>query len=77
MSITEVTAINRINTWLTCNNGCPSATGSNNIQRSPGDDLKFLVKLRRDIGLEPPFTVQFAEDANFRIHYEVEGPCPY
>ena len=75
MSFTEVTAINRINTWLTCENGCPSANGSNNIRRLPEENMKFAVLLRRDTGLSPPFTVDQAKNADLRIHYEVEGPC--
>ena len=79
VSTTNITKIDRINTWLTCTNaegyGCPSANGSNNILRKPGEDLKFWIFIRRDGSLDPPFTVQFIKDWNFEIHYEVEGPC--
>ena len=73
VSATNVTRIDRINTWMTCTNGCPSADGSNNIKLEPGQDLKFWVYIRRDH--VSSFPVQFAKDNNFVIHYEVEGPC--
>ena len=71
----QITKIDRINTWLTCKYYCPSANGSNNIKRPPGEDLKFKVFLKRDASLDPPYTVQQMQDQNFEIHYVVEGPC--
>ena len=72
----RITKIDRINTWLTCTVGnYPSANGSNNIKREPGEDLKFWVYIKRDGSLDPPFTVQSMRDGNYEIHYEVEGPC--
>ena len=71
----KITKIDRINTWLTCKYYCPSANGSNNIKRPPGEDLKFKVFLKRDASLDPPYTVQHMQDQNFEIHYVVEGPC--
>ena len=35
--------------------------------------ITFLAVL--DASLDPPFSVQNALDAEFKIHYEVEGPC--
>ena len=75
VSSSTITKVDRINTWLTCTEGCPSANGSNNIRRTPGEDLKFWVYLRRDGTLNPPFTVQTVLNGGFEIHYEVEGPC--
>ena len=75
-SAIKITQIDRINTWLTCHRaGCPAANGSNNVIPDPNGSLKFWVYLRRDASLDPPFTVQNALDADFKIHYEVEGPC--
>ena len=75
-SALKITKIDRINTWLTCHRaGCPAANGSNNVIRSPGEDLKFWIYLRRDGTLNPPFTVQFVLNGGLEIHYEVEGPC--
>ena len=75
-SAIKITQIDRINTWLTCHRaGCPAANGSNNVIPDPNGNLKFWVYLRRDASLDPPFTVQNALDADFKIHNEVEGPC--
>ena len=41
----------------------------------PAGNLKFWVYLGRDASLDPHFSVQNALDADFKIHYEVEGPC--
>ena len=72
----KITQIDRINTWLTCHRaGCPAANGSNNVIPDPAGNLKFWVYLRRDASLDPPFSVQNALDADFKIHYEVEGSC--
>ena len=88
ISSSRLASINRINTWLTCHSGdkhqwgCPSVIGSNNIREIPNEDLKFAVQIRRGGYLPkyneesfPYITVQTAHEKNFRIHYEVEGPC--
>ena len=75
-SALKITKIDRINTWLTCHRaGCPAANGSNNVIRSPSEDLKFWIYLRRDGTLNPPYNVQRMIDSGKKIHYEVEGPC--
>ena len=74
VSNTRLSKIDRINTWLTCLYGCPNANGSNNIKRVPTEDFKFWVILHRDQALTD-WTLQQIQGAQFKIHYEVEGPC--
>ena len=71
----KITKIDRINSWFTCQGGCPSANGSNNIMQIPNQPMIFWVHLRRDSSLNPPFSAQQVKDDDFKIHYEVQGPC--
>ena len=71
----KITKIDRINSWFTCPERCPSANGSNNIRQIPSKPMTFWVYLRRDGSFDPPFSAQNAKDNDFSIHYEVEGPC--
>ena len=70
----QITEIDRINTWLTCT-GCPAANGSNNIKQSSSQPMIFWVHVRRDASLDPPYSVGNVQSMDFKIHYEVEGPC--
>ena len=69
----KLSKIDRINTWLTCEWGCPAFEGSNNIQmHSPANDLDFRVYVHlpgRSINEE------IIKEGDLRIHYEIQGPC--
>ena len=77
LSSSNITKIDRINTFLTSPTLKPQAIGSNNIQRVAGEDLKFLVGLRKDKGLTIGginYDVEWSKKT-FTINYEVGGPC--
>ena len=74
VSNSRLAEIEHINTWLTCHSGCPNAIGSNTIRRVAEEPLKFQVEIHRDRPL-PDWTIEAIIGDEFKIHYEVEGPC--
>ena len=55
------------NTYLTCDDSCWTAQGSNSVYPYTDDFYIYIY--------QAGITAQDAVDYNWELHYEVQGPC--
>ena len=75
----QMTEVISVNTWLTCDQSCFMAVGSNNLYNLTNESFRvFLNQLEWYI--DPSIQagrnfVQFAKESNYQLHYEIKGRC--